>query len=523
MKVLLIQPPIEDYYTTPIRNYPLGLLFIASKLYDICDVEIIDLRQCKKPIPIKPAFPELEVYYTQNYSPFATFHRYYRFGKRREEIKKIIIEKKPDIVGISCLFSTYFNEALEVAYIVKSIKSDTKIIVGGNHPTLFPEEVLKHFCIDFVIRGDGEEPFRLLVENLMKKKPVSNIPGVCYKQDGDIVISEIFSNTTNELNLKRELIPKENYPYGKGFVAPVLTSKGCCYSCYFCGKPKTKFNLYNINNVKKDIEKLIQAGFDTIDFEDDYLDLTSKNITELLSWLKTKKINITAMNGIVPKIHTITQRLLKESGFQRINISLVDANESIQKDINRAQFKDFNIILDKFIETNIPIETHFIIGLPQQNLEHIIKTIIYLSEKKVLLGPSIFYLSPGSRAFYDYLTNYKNFDFKYARSSAIFPVNNTYGRKEIITLIKLTRFINFVKKHIDFIGKDTNIFELTDSLKDSVDKTIMTTLLKEGTLISYNKAKKKYEKDNFSEKVVKDFLKSLKFVMGYKTKHICEY
>jgi anaerobic magnesium-protoporphyrin IX monomethyl ester cyclase len=89
--------------------------------------------------------------------------------KRREKIKKIIIEKKPDIVVISCLFSTYFNEALEVAYIVKSIKSDTKIIVGGNHPTLFPEEVLKHFCIDFVIRGDGEEPFRLLVENLMKK------------------------------------------------------------------------------------------------------------------------------------------------------------------------------------------------------------------------------------------------------------------------------------------------------------------------------------------------------------------
>jgi radical SAM superfamily enzyme len=122
-----------------------------------------------------------------------------------------------------------------------------------------------------------------------------------------------------------------------------------------------------------------------------------------LSWLKTKKINITAMNCIVPKIHTITQRLLKESGFQRINISLVNANESIQKDINRAQFKDFNIILDKFIETNITIETHFIIGLPQQNLEHIIKTIIYLSEKKVLLGPSIFYLSPESRAFYDYL------------------------------------------------------------------------------------------------------------------------
>jgi len=523
MKVLLIQPPIEDYYTTPIRNYPFGLLFIASKLYDICDVEIIDLRQCKKPTQIKPDFLELEEYYTKNYSPFATFHSYYRFGKKREEIEKIIIEKKPDIVGISCLFSTYFNEALEIAYIVKSIKNTTKIIVGGNHPTLFPEDTLKHSCIDFVIRGDGEDPFRLLVENLMKNKPVSSILGVCYKKDGEIVISEIFSNTTNTLDLKRELIPKENYPYGKGFVAPVLTSKGCLYNCYFCGKPKTKFKLYNINDVKKDIEKLIQAGFDTIDFEDDYLDLTSENIIELLTWLKEKKINITAMNGIVPKINTITQRLVKESGFQRINISLVDANEEIQKDIDRAQFKDFNIILDRFIETEIPIETHFIIGLPRQSLEHIIKTIIYLSQKKVLLGPSIFYLAPGSKAFYEYLTNYKNFNMKYARSSAIFPVNNTYGRKEIVTLLKLSRFINFIKKHIDLIGRDINIYDLTKELKDSVDKTIMTALLKEGKLISYNKAKKTYEKDNFSEEVVQDFLKNLKFVRGYKTKQICEF
>ncbi len=523
MKVLLIQPPIEDYYTTQIRNYPLGLLFIASKLYDLCDVEIIDLRHCKKPKAIKPAFPELEEYYTKNYSPFALFHRYYHFGKQREEIEKIIIEKKPDVVGISCLFSTYFNEALEIACIIKNIKDSIKIIAGGNHPTLFPEDVLKHSCIDYVIRGDGEEPFRTLIEYIMKNKPISSIPGVCYKKDGEIVISEIFSNTTNTLDLKRELIPKENYPYGKGFVAPVLTSKGCIYNCYFCGKPKTKFNFYNKDDVKKDIEKLIKAGFDTIDFEDDYLDLTKENIIELLTWLKVKKINITVMNGIVPKINTITQRLVKESGFQRINISLVDADENIQKDINRTQFKDFDLILDKFIETEVPIETHFIIGLPRQSLEHVIRTIIYLSEKKVLLGPSIFYLAPGSKAFYDYLTNYKSFNMKYARSSAIFPVNKTYGRKEIVTLIKLTRFINFIKKHIDLIGRDTNIYDLTKELKNSVDKTIMAALLKDGKLISYNKSKKTYEKENFSEEVVKDFLKNLKYVRGYKTKHFCEF
>src|SRR4030042_1709763 len=32
MKILLVQPPIEDFYTTPIRLYPLGLLYAARVL-----------------------------------------------------------------------------------------------------------------------------------------------------------------------------------------------------------------------------------------------------------------------------------------------------------------------------------------------------------------------------------------------------------------------------------------------------------------------------------------------------------
>ncbi len=44
MKVLLVQPPIEDFYDTSIRTYPLSLLYIATKIKDICDVSIVDFR-----------------------------------------------------------------------------------------------------------------------------------------------------------------------------------------------------------------------------------------------------------------------------------------------------------------------------------------------------------------------------------------------------------------------------------------------------------------------------------------------
>ena len=40
MRVLLIQPPIEDFYLTPIRTYPLNLIYLASVLESIKEIDI---------------------------------------------------------------------------------------------------------------------------------------------------------------------------------------------------------------------------------------------------------------------------------------------------------------------------------------------------------------------------------------------------------------------------------------------------------------------------------------------------
>ena len=45
MKILLIQPPVEDFYQTSLRTLPVGLLYLAASLRCAgIDVEILDLR-----------------------------------------------------------------------------------------------------------------------------------------------------------------------------------------------------------------------------------------------------------------------------------------------------------------------------------------------------------------------------------------------------------------------------------------------------------------------------------------------
>ncbi len=81
MRVLLIQPPIEDFYTTSIRLYPLGLLYVA-RLFQAwnCQVKVLDCLQPlkKKQIPIPSDFHYLKNHFEKN--PYL-FKGYYRFGR----------------------------------------------------------------------------------------------------------------------------------------------------------------------------------------------------------------------------------------------------------------------------------------------------------------------------------------------------------------------------------------------------------------------------------------------------------
>ena len=125
MKVLLVQPPVQDFYDTDVRLQPIGLAYlkaaIRKHLPDI-DVTIQDYHSgCgRQTVPIPKELRYLAEYYpVADKSPFSTFHQYYHFGKSFDQIESEIAALKPDVVGISCLFTPYYREALEVAARVK--------------------------------------------------------------------------------------------------------------------------------------------------------------------------------------------------------------------------------------------------------------------------------------------------------------------------------------------------------------------------------------------------------------------
>ena len=77
------------------------------------------------------------------------------FGISDEEIRKRIENFNPDLMAITTATND-FDYACHIAEIAKKTK-DVKIIAGGFHPTIAPEEVINKECFDIICIGEGEQ------------------------------------------------------------------------------------------------------------------------------------------------------------------------------------------------------------------------------------------------------------------------------------------------------------------------------------------------------------------------------
>ncbi len=108
-RILLVQPPIRDFYLTRKRTMPHGLACMAAPLLaDGFDVRILDAlassRTRKRAMP-----PEMD-YLTPHFgrpdcSPFGLFGRYQHFGLSYGRIGRLAHESGAFLVGISSLFT----------------------------------------------------------------------------------------------------------------------------------------------------------------------------------------------------------------------------------------------------------------------------------------------------------------------------------------------------------------------------------------------------------------------------------
>lgn len=381
LKILLIYPP-----TGKISNYntPTGLLYIATVLKR--DGYKVGLVDCS----VEPDYENI--------------------------LKREIIDT--DILGVYAM-SVHITYLLPLLRKLKTINKRIKIIWGGPHAMLFPEQTVKSEYADIVARCEGED---LMLEIARKFESGSldlhQVKGITFQEDGQII------NTPDrefvEINklpfIDWSLVKKEVMEVVKKTVIRVQTSRGCPYKCTFCINVLTKNKKMRYRDPERVLDEIEYVGqkygAKRIGFRDEIFLSNRKQAKEIAEGILKRNLHITWIAN--PRVEYLREsyidddflKLLADSGCSRLQCGGESGSQRIldmlHKDIEVDDILNFVKRTKKY---KIYPVVAFLTGLPTETEEEqlqtlaLIREILRIQPKAFVNGPANYRPYPGGDLF----------------------------------------------------------------------------------------------------------------------------
>lgn len=350
MKVLLIEPNIEGYALMPSMSLANLNAFINEKTNH--QARTVDL-----------------IFHKKDWKSY---------------LKAKIEKEKPDLVGLSVLSFNY-NQALEISSFIKE-NYNIKIVFGGVHVLLMPEETIKNKNVDIVCTCEGEYVLKDLLD---KKLNCEKIKGVWYKNDkGDIIKNEnrkLIENLDSlpfpnfeDYNLKKYFLINNNH-------LPIMGSRGCPYSCTYCSnhaikkKIKGKYVRFrSVDNIIAEISLRIKhyysQGMRYLFFYDDTFILDREFVLEFCRKFKEEGFDKLIKWNVNVRANLVTEEIIKtmkEAGCYEVRMGIEAGNEKIRNNLYKRFMSEEQIynavrIIKKY---RLHLRVQFIVGAPYDTIK----------------------------------------------------------------------------------------------------------------------------------------------------------
>lgn len=340
-----------------------------------------------------------------------------------EDTKKEILNMKPRILGMTTTSFTIDN--IE-KWSIWAKENNIVVIVGGPHATINPEDLfIKCQSVDYVVRGEAEEIIEKLIDDIINNK-IPDYPGVCYKRDNQVVISEVILriNDLSEIPFPRVSgLPIKNYYCPDAKETPMMLmqlSRGCPNGCAFCSASFVqgkKIRYFSTNAIIDQLEYLAnELNIKEISFVDDGFTTNKKMALEICNGIIERNIKLSWFcNARADCLNEDLVKKMKQAGCHQIYIGCESGNNEILKSVNKNitinQLFKASELLHKY---DIDLSVGFIIGLPGETFETVKESVnlaIALCPNKTQF--SRFVSLPGSKLFNEVGPNSYLFHQKY--------------------------------------------------------------------------------------------------------------
>ena len=366
-KIVLVVPLSRTHYVVP----PIGLGYLATALRNKGFNDIVILDCLKEKLGLK--------------------------GLQRR-----LVQLEPAVVGFQ-LYSYDFPFVKKSIEMVKELLPGCIVIIGGPHVSAVGDLALREIPgADFGFIGEGEPGLPFLMKRLLREESISpgEIPGLIHREDDGIHVNPraVITYLDDLAFPAWDLMVPGEYPdspqggFYKNFpIAPVSTSRGCPYSCAFCGSTVNmgeKLRFRSISMVLGEMQLLYnEYGVREFHIIDDMFNFSKQRVIDFCTGIRVQRwdISYTFPNGLrLNHLDMETLRMMKDTGAYSFNVGIESGSQRILDLMNK------NLTLEMIEEkVNLIVQAglepcgFFIIGFPGETIEGIDATIKFAKRLKL--------------------------------------------------------------------------------------------------------------------------------------------
>lgn len=286
-----------------------------------------------------------------------------------------------DLIGISTITSTA-PEAYRLADLFR--QAGKTVVIGGVHATFMRDEAMQH--ADYVVCGEAEESLPELVKAIRSDEPPVDIPGVSYRDQGEIV-----HNPQPSFISDLDKLPFPDFslfgPDLKLCNTPIQTSRGCPFPCNFCTVTKMFGRKVRFRSVEHVLAELEQIPKTEVFFCDDNFCGKPAYTRELLEGMLRRGVNLKYWSAQVRAEVTRDpdlMDLLARSGCDLVYVGFESINPASLKEYDKRQtVEDIAAAMEVFRRFKIRVHGMFVIGSDHDSIETARQTLRFALDQGI--------------------------------------------------------------------------------------------------------------------------------------------
>lgn len=374
-RALLINPPVYDAQYWARWSQPAGLLRIATLLKERGYlVNLIDCMETDARGYVRKSRRRNEKGSFQTLIRGNVAKYIWHFGFQWETIRLLMMsmDEAPDEIWITSIMTYWWESTRDMVVLARTIFPKATIIVGGIYPTLAPQHAVERLLgADIVFMGelpDASDKWTDL--SLYKTAPTYSI---------------------------------------------LTTSRGCPWDCHYCAarslnNGSNKMRVRSPHDVLAEIEyKMVNFGIKQFGFYEDNALALRGHMQQILELVISRrhKLNLYAPEGFETRMLTEDLlTLMKRGGFKKIHLPFEALKWETNLGWNRrhASTASFELAFDAAVRAGFKprtseINAFVLFGLPDEKLEDILDSVLYVHHTVGSIIPMLFTPVPGTQIY----------------------------------------------------------------------------------------------------------------------------